>query len=183
MLFLVCCERRGDSLLADQPPRAIRSVFGCLPPLRFVSALYSLSLYNRSLSLSKALKQTPMAGRRKRVQRTHAETTEGGGANADEGTDRLETPDASVYEESRDLRIKQNKEKMQKLGILDLSLKLKSKTSLPKRSSDKKSQIVLLPGSPRRSSRYVKALSFPLLCLFSGKMTERRRRMCSRLKP
>ncbi|KAF4391567.1 hypothetical protein G4B88_030718, partial [Cannabis sativa] len=67
--------------------------------------------------------------------------------------------DASGYEQSRDLRIKENKERMNKFGILHLSHKLKSEIAPRKRlsrhpSETKKTQT--LPsssGSPRRSSR------------------------------
>ncbi|XP_042512010.1 cell division cycle-associated protein 7-like [Macadamia integrifolia] len=66
----------------------------------------------------------------------------------------------SGYEQSRDKRIKENMERMQKLGILDLSLKLKSGLSSPKRnprnSSERKmpQPSPLLPSAPsRRSSR------------------------------
>ncbi|XP_060961673.1 uncharacterized protein LOC115705486 isoform X2 [Cannabis sativa] len=67
--------------------------------------------------------------------------------------------DASGYEQSRDLRIKENKERMNKFGILHLSQKLKSEIAPRKRlsrhpSETRKTQT--LPsssGSPRRSSR------------------------------
>ncbi|KAK6924103.1 Zinc-finger domain of monoamine-oxidase A repressor R1, partial [Dillenia turbinata] len=64
----------------------------------------------------------------------------------------------SEYEETRAKRIQENLERMQKLGILDLSLKLKSSLA-PKRtsrnSSDKTPQRSLLihASNPRRSSR------------------------------
>ncbi|XP_062092360.1 uncharacterized protein LOC133798163 [Humulus lupulus] len=67
--------------------------------------------------------------------------------------------DASGYEQSRDLRIKENKERMKKFGIFDLSQKLKSEIAPRKRfsrhpSEPKKTQTLPpLPGSPRRSSR------------------------------
>lgn len=66
------------------------------------------------------------------------------------------------YEQIRDQRIKENKERMQKLGILDLSQQLKSRAAPPKRSrlvkdtSDqtKTQNPMPNPGSPpRRSSR------------------------------
>ncbi|KAF5745658.1 hypothetical protein HS088_TW07G01250 [Tripterygium wilfordii] len=64
----------------------------------------------------------------------------------------------SGYEQSREQRIKDNKEKMQKLGIFDLSLKLKprivKKTGRINGSSEKKSQNPLPDSAPaRRSSR------------------------------
>ena len=67
--------------------------------------------------------------------------------------------EASGYENFRNQRIKENMERMQKLGIPDLSQKLKSKTAppkpTPKNPTEKKTQNPLpLPGSPRRSSRY-----------------------------
>ncbi|WCJ33801.1 Zinc-finger domain of monoamine-oxidase A repressor R1 [Euphorbia peplus] len=67
------------------------------------------------------------------------------------------TRDGSTYEELRERRIKENNERMQKLGIFNLSLKPKSLTAPPTRKS---SQSVKLPKSPlplstslRRSSR------------------------------
>ncbi|XP_057992662.1 uncharacterized protein LOC110647928 isoform X3 [Hevea brasiliensis] len=63
------------------------------------------------------------------------------------------------YEELREQRIKENKERMKKLGIFDLSLKLKSQPRPTKKptqnvSSQKKPQSTLtLSASPRRSSR------------------------------
>ncbi|KAG8637626.1 hypothetical protein MANES_15G144900v8 [Manihot esculenta] len=63
------------------------------------------------------------------------------------------------YEEFREQRIKENKERMKKLGIFDLSLKLKSqsrpnKKALRNVSTQKKPQDPLtLSASPRRSSR------------------------------
>jgi hypothetical protein len=67
--------------------------------------------------------------------------------------------EVSGYEHFRNQRIKENLERMQKLGIPDLSQKLKSKTSSPKTTprnpSQRKTQNPLpLPASPRRSSRY-----------------------------
>lgn len=66
----------------------------------------------------------------------------------------------SGYEQFRDQRIKENMERMQKLGILDLSHKLKSNTAPSKRNptprnpSEKKTLNTLpLSASPRRSSR------------------------------
>ncbi|GLT55223.1 hypothetical protein SLA2020_283640 [Shorea laevis] len=67
-------------------------------------------------------------------------------------------PEVSGYEDFRNQRIKENMERMQKLGIPDLSQKLKSKTAslkpTPRNPSQRKTQNPLpLPGSPRRSSR------------------------------
>lgn len=65
----------------------------------------------------------------------------------------------SGYEQFRDQRIKENKERMQKLGLLDLSLKLKAQLGRPKKtpgivSSEKKPHTPLpVSASPRRSSR------------------------------
>ncbi|XP_043709586.1 cell division cycle-associated protein 7-like isoform X2 [Telopea speciosissima] len=68
--------------------------------------------------------------------------------------------DQEGYEQCRDKRIKENMERMQKLGILDLSLKLKSGLSSPKRTprntSERKTPhpSPLLSSAPsRRSSR------------------------------
>ncbi|KAL5752832.1 hypothetical protein ACOSP7_023022 [Xanthoceras sorbifolium] len=68
------------------------------------------------------------------------------------------TPTISLYEQSREDRIKENLERMQKLGIVDLSDKLKSRVR-PKRTpknspSDSLGSTSLLPSEPlRRSSR------------------------------
>ncbi|XP_065876701.1 uncharacterized protein [Euphorbia lathyris] len=73
----------------------------------------------------------------------------------------IQTPEMSPYERSREERIKANLERMQKLGISDLSLKLKSLTSPPKRTkrtyTKRASPLPPLHPSPseprRRSSR------------------------------
>lgn len=65
----------------------------------------------------------------------------------------------SGYEQFREQRVKENKERMQKLGLLDLSLKLKAQLGRPKKipgnvSSEKKPSTPLpVTASPRRSSR------------------------------
>ena len=67
----------------------------------------------------------------------------------------------SGYEQFREQRIKENMERMQKLGILDLSQNLKKSHTKPKPNptprnpSDKKTHDPLpLSGSPRRSTRF-----------------------------
>lgn len=62
----------------------------------------------------------------------------------------------SGYEQFREQRIKENMERMQKLGILDLSQNLKKSHTKPKPNpSDKKTHNPLpLSGSPRRSTRF-----------------------------
>lgn len=73
------------------------------------------------------------------------------------------TPTMSLYEQSREERIKENLQRMQKLGLLDLSQKLKS-AARPKRTPKKSpsNSAPLVPSGPvRRSSRYnVTALLF-----------------------
>ncbi|CAK7339453.1 unnamed protein product [Dovyalis caffra] len=70
-----------------------------------------------------------------------------------------QTPKVSVYEQTREERIRENLERMQKLGLTDLSLKLKACTTRPKRtprtnpSSTKHPTPLLPPGPLRRSSR------------------------------
>lgn len=70
----------------------------------------------------------------------------------------------SQYEISREERIRENRERMGKLGIFDisLSLKLKPKTTPSRRNqSNPKSPLSLNPSGPtRRSSRF---FHFPLL--------------------
>ncbi|KAK2978385.1 hypothetical protein RJ640_016487 [Escallonia rubra] len=61
------------------------------------------------------------------------------------------------YEQSRDQRIKENLQRMEKLGILDLSRQLKSTKKQPTRNPPKKRATLAASGSPRRSSR-VKSL-------------------------
>jgi len=59
--------------------------------------------------------------------------------------------DSSVYEQARNQRIKENMERMQKLGLFDLSLKLKRPKQNPRPKKKKKKT----NHSPqRRSSRY-----------------------------
>ncbi|KAK6922984.1 Zinc-finger domain of monoamine-oxidase A repressor R1 [Dillenia turbinata] len=71
----------------------------------------------------------------------------------------LKKDQKSEYEETRAKRIQENLERMQKLGILDLSLKLKSSLApkrTPRNSSDKtpqRSLLIPLSHPPRRSSR------------------------------
>ncbi|CAK7329787.1 unnamed protein product [Dovyalis caffra] len=63
------------------------------------------------------------------------------------------------YEQFRDQRIKENKERMQKLGLFGLSLKLKAQRGRPKKTpgnvASEKEPLIPLPvsASPRRSSR------------------------------
>lgn len=88
----------------------------------------------------------------------------GGGAVAgngtvDEGTAAEDT--SPGYEKLRDQRIKENLERMQKLGIIELSLKLKSASAaaapkrFPKNSSQKEPPNESPADEPpRRSSRY-----------------------------
>ncbi|XP_077233158.1 uncharacterized protein LOC143875480 [Tasmannia lanceolata] len=74
----------------------------------------------------------------------------------DENPSNLSKNDAiSGYEQCRDERIKENLQRMQKLGILDLSLKLKSDTLSPKRSPRKfpERKTTQVPLLTRRSSR------------------------------
>ncbi|OVA12505.1 Zinc-finger domain of monoamine-oxidase A repressor R1 [Macleaya cordata] len=63
--------------------------------------------------------------------------------------------EVSGYEQSREKRIKENIEKLQELGIVNLSLKLKSDLLLPSKSTPTKkpSQIIVTPQPSRRSSR------------------------------
>lgn len=59
----------------------------------------------------------------------------------------------SEYEQSREQRIKENLQRMEKMGILDLSRKLKSDFLPPPPKRRKPSQIKPPSTSPRRSSR------------------------------
>uniref|UniRef100_A0A7N0T9B8 Zinc-finger domain-containing protein n=1 Tax=Kalanchoe fedtschenkoi TaxID=63787 RepID=A0A7N0T9B8_KALFE len=79
-------------------------------------------------------------------------------------TDEVEKSGASAYELTREKRIKENRERMQKLGIFDMSLQLKSAVQSSKRGRKRKApdfkstpvrQADLLPRSTRRSSRLV----------------------------
>ncbi|XP_048139781.1 uncharacterized protein LOC115740196 isoform X2 [Rhodamnia argentea] len=70
--------------------------------------------------------------------------------------DQAESKKISLYEQSREERIKANLERMQKLGIVDLSQKLRSSLPpkrTPNRKSSEKCAPVLPPGPVRRSSR------------------------------
>lgn len=69
-----------------------------------------------------------------------------------------ETPSMSLYEQSREDRIKENLQRMQKLGILDLSKNLNSavrpkRTPKHSRSGSQGSTPVLPSGPLRRSTR------------------------------
>ncbi|KAM1794420.1 hypothetical protein ACFX11_034899 [Malus domestica] len=80
----------------------------------------------------------------------------GGGNSGENGGATVETESAgaSGYEQFRDQRIRENKERLQKLGILDLALKLKTEAAAPKRPHRPKTHSPLPgSGSPRRSSR------------------------------
>ncbi|KAI4327510.1 hypothetical protein L6164_019960 [Bauhinia variegata] len=77
----------------------------------------------------------------------------------DDPTQTTETPKACLYEKSREQRIRENREKLEKLGIVDLSLKLKSQ--IPRRRTRIDSESCKTPPLPtvqpsgplRRSSR------------------------------
>ncbi|XP_059624704.1 uncharacterized protein LOC132267581 [Cornus florida] len=79
--------------------------------------------------------------------------------NGESQTQTNETHKVSGYEQSREERIRENRERMQKLGIVDLSLKLNSLSSAQKRSHFNRrtpQRLSPLPGPsgpPRRSSR------------------------------
>ncbi|KAK2657363.1 hypothetical protein Ddye_010415 [Dipteronia dyeriana] len=92
------------------------------------------------------------------------------------------TPNVSLYEQSREDRIKDNLQRMQKLGILDLSVKLKSSARTkrtPKNSpSDSQGSTSLLQSGPRRrSSRLQNLIPEEFILLQSGP-----RRRSSRLQ-
>ena len=77
----------------------------------------------------------------------------------------------SNYEQTREQRIKENRERLQKLGIVDLTLQLNSLVStkrIPRRNFDRKTPIKSLPlasaDPPRRSSRF-ETLNFYRLML------------------
>lgn len=70
------------------------------------------------------------------------------------------TPKVSDYEKSREERIKENLQRMQKLGLVDLSLQVKSFVApkrAPKKSPNRRTPRpppLSLSEPPRRSSRY-----------------------------
>lgn len=73
------------------------------------------------------------------------------------GDDQAEARKMCLYEQSREERIKANLERMQKLGIFDLSQKLRSSSVPPKRTPNRKPSEKCAPAPPsgpvRRSSR------------------------------
>jgi len=75
------------------------------------------------------------------------------------GDDQAESRKMFLYEQSREERIKANLERMQKLGIFDLSQKLRSSSVPPKRTPNRKPSEKCAPAPPsgpvRRSSRWV----------------------------
>ncbi|PQM35980.1 cell division cycle-associated protein 7-like [Prunus yedoensis var. nudiflora] len=83
--------------------------------------------------------------------------------NSGEGTVENGTAGVSGYEQFRDQRIKENKERLQKLGLLDFSLKLKPKAAPPKRSQNQRDPSVQTKihnsGSPPRRSSRLKTLT------------------------
>lgn len=108
----------------------------------------TLSILNPQ-PIPRAIGRPPMVSRRKRCR--------GGGAVAGDGTAAEVT--APGYEQLRDQRVRENLERMQKLGIIELSLKLKSTAATPKRFpkiSSEKEPPNRSPADepPRRSSRY-----------------------------
>ncbi|KAJ6740231.1 ZINC-FINGER DOMAIN OF MONOAMINE-OXIDASE A REPRESSOR R1 [Salix purpurea] len=92
-------------------------------------------------------------------KRKPQETNNNTNPNEINNNEHLESPKISVYEQTREERIKENLERMQKLGLMDLSLKLKACTAPPKRTprtspSSTKHPTPFLPRGPlRRSSR------------------------------
>lgn len=78
----------------------------------------------------------------------------------------ISTESVSNYEQTRELRIKENRERLQKLGIVDLSLQLKTIASTkrtPRNSHRKtpvKSPSLGSTDPPRRSSRFGSFLFF-----------------------
>ncbi|XP_008339235.2 uncharacterized protein [Malus domestica] len=84
-----------------------------------------------------------------RRNRRGGDSEEGSGAAVENGS-----AGVSGYEHFRDQKIRENKERLQKLGVLDLAKKLKTETAAPKRPYRPKTHNPLPnPGSPRRSSR------------------------------
>lgn len=96
-----------------------------------------------------------MAGQRKRGRPTKNATQSVG--EQEEEEIRGHSDALSGYEQFRQKRIKENEERLKKMGILDLSKKLKSEVLPPKPSKRIKISKPSLPpnGSPRRSSRYM----------------------------
>lgn len=90
--------------------------------------------------------------RKRETQSVEANTNPNSPINDDQ------TPKMSPYELSREERIKSNRERMQKLGLVDLSLKLHSLTApkrTPRNNPSPAKLISPLPvsGPVRRSSR------------------------------
>lgn len=78
----------------------------------------------------------------------------------------------SGYEQFRDQRIKENMERLQKLGILDLSRKLKPELKKrPKKDPSQKKPSSTSSDPPRRSSRYSLFFFFPS-CLVPERKNE-----------
>ncbi|XP_011039248.1 PREDICTED: uncharacterized protein LOC105135871 isoform X2 [Populus euphratica] len=101
-----------------------------------------------------------MSTLRKRRPQDHQEPNKNTKPNEEiNNNEHHETPKISVYEQTREERIKENLERMQKLGLMDLSLKLKACTAPSKRTprtspSSTKHPSPFLPRGPlRRSSR------------------------------
>lgn len=89
-------------------------------------------------------------------RRKHAGESDENSDSEDGSPKRMRTEeDFSSYEQIRDQRIRENKERLQKLGLLELSLKLKTQNPPQnKKPRDKKTTANPQPNlSPRRSSR------------------------------
>jgi hypothetical protein len=116
-----------------------------------------------------------MSTLRKRRPRDHQEPNKNAKPNEEiNNNEHHETPKISVYEQTREERIKENLERMQKLGLMDLSLKLKACTAPPKRTprtspSSTKHPTPFLPRGPlRRSSRCACSMTPPPPLFFSS---------------
>jgi hypothetical protein len=115
-----------------------------------------------------------MSTLRKRRPRDHQEPNKNTKPNEEiNNNEHHETPKISVYEQTREERIKENLERMQKLGLMDLSLKLKACTAPPKRTprtspSSTKHPTPFLPRGPLRRSSWCVLIDPPPPPLFSS---------------
>ncbi|CAL5385745.1 unnamed protein product [Camellia sinensis] len=71
----------------------------------------------------------------------------------EETENEVKNDEVSGYEQSRDQRIKENLQRMQKLGILDLSRQLNPPSKRPKKNPSQKKPSLPSSDPPRRSSR------------------------------
>ncbi|CAI0446936.1 unnamed protein product [Linum tenue] len=134
---------------------------------------HSFTYFDRS----KVGAEKEMVSTRRRRARSVAIAAEEG---SDGGSPSSESIPVSGYEELRDQRIKENKERMEKLGLLNLSLKLKASNRNPRNvSSDAKS--ARPPPSDSQSQRRSSRLKTLAPVSYAETVVDRKKRESSKV--